>query len=89
MNGLGVAANGSAALGAGAAGGVLEQLACTQQLVRELSMLDKEAGTALLQNLQEELLVQSLAMPEAAAAVGVELGVSLSGQGPTPDDVAP
>jgi hypothetical protein len=42
-------------------------------------MLNKEAGTALLQNLQEELLVQSLAMPEAAAAVGVELGVSLSG----------
>jgi hypothetical protein len=48
-------------------------------------MLDKEAGTALLANLQEELLVQSLAMPEAAAAVGVELGVSLSGQAPTAD----
>jgi hypothetical protein len=82
INGLGVTVNGSTSSNAGAVGDVLGQLACTQQLVRELSMLDKEAGTALLQNLQEELLVQSLAMPEAAAAVGVELGVSLSGQGP-------
>jgi hypothetical protein len=84
INGLGVVtANGSVqSSGGGAVGDVLEQLASTQQLVRELSMLDKEAGTALLANLQEELLVQSLAMPEAAAAVGVELGVSLSGQGP-------
>ncbi|KAF6266698.1 hypothetical protein COO60DRAFT_1473138 [Scenedesmus sp. NREL 46B-D3] len=84
INGLGFTAHGGGA-GGGAAGDLMGQLVCTQQLVRELSMLDKEAGTALLQNLQEELLVASLAMPEAAAAVGVELGVTLSATGPAAD----
>lgn len=52
--------------------------ACTEQLVRELSMLNRDQGQALLQTLQEDLLIQSIAMPEAAAAVGVELGVPLT-----------
>lgn len=57
----------------------LHQLAHAQQLVRELSMLHRDAGTALLHNLQEELLVQSLQSPEAAAAVGVDVGITLTG----------
>ena len=52
--------------------------ACTEQLVRELSMLNRDQGQALLQTLQEDLLIQSIAMPEVAAAVGVELGVPLA-----------
>eukprot|EP00879_Flechtneria_rotunda_P000813 GHRR01000937.1.p1 GENE.GHRR01000937.1~~GHRR01000937.1.p1 ORF type:complete len:934 (+),score=365.76 GHRR01000937.1:289-3090(+) len=48
---------------------------CAQQLVREISMLGHDAGQALLQNLQEDLLLQSLMQPEAAAAMGVEVGV--------------
>jgi hypothetical protein len=42
--------------------------------VRQLSLLSRDQGKALLHNLQEDLLQQSLAMPEAAVAVGVAMG---------------
>jgi hypothetical protein len=45
---------------------------CPQQLVRQLSMLGRGTATALLANLQEDLLQQSYASPEAAAAIGLE-----------------
>jgi hypothetical protein len=47
---------------------------CPQQLVRQLSMLGRNAATALLANLQEDLLQQSYASPEAAAAIGIDAG---------------
>jgi streptogramin lyase len=47
---------------------------CPQQLVRQLSMLGRNAATALLANLQEDLLQQSYATPEAAAAIGIDAG---------------
>lgn len=60
--------------------------ACTDQLVRELSMLNRDQGQALLQTLQEDLLIQSIAMPEVAAAVGVELGMPLSSAQASPGE---
>jgi hypothetical protein len=57
---------------------------CPQQLVRQLSMLGRDTGAALLHNLQSDLLQQSFALPEAAAAVGFDapdlLGGSASDQ---------
>jgi hypothetical protein len=60
---------GGDAAAAGAAGGVRM---CPQQLVRQLSMLGRGTATALLANLQEDLLQQSYASPQAAAAIGLE-----------------
>lgn len=52
---------------------------CPQQLVRQLSMLGRGTATALLANLQEDLLQQSYASPEAAACIGLEASDNGSG----------
>jgi hypothetical protein len=67
-----VAAAGGAGVGADAAVGSVRM--CPQQLVRQLSMLGRGTATALLANLQEDLLQQSYASAEAAAAIGLEAG---------------
>lgn len=73
--GSSVAGSGGSGVDVGAGG----MRMCPQQLVRQLSMLGRGTATALLANLQEDLLQQSYASPEAAAAIGLEASDNGSG----------